>query len=113
MSLYFLLNESSEVDVKSLECGESTCTFKSFSDNFYNTESQINKIVTEDRGYDSIIKTDFRPENITPNNSDDFLTQYESETNFKRDDNVVIYDFSLMRDEIAKLEREVQKEIDR
>ncbi len=106
-----LLNESSEVDVKSLECGESTCTFKSFSDNFYNTESQINKIVTEDRD-NSIIKTDFRPENITPNNSDDFLIQYESETNFKRDDNVVIYDFSLMRDEIAKLEREVQKEID-
>ena len=107
------INENNEVDVDPIqECDTATCTFNSFVNNFFISGSTIYQAVSETREGKSIIKTDFRPENITSNNPTSFLQQYESETRFKRDDNVLIYDFSLMRDEIAKLERKIQKEID-
>ena len=106
------IDENNEVDVNPIiECGDEPCTFNSFTENFYNSGSTIYQAVTETR-VGSIIKTDFRPENITPNKPEDFLKLYESKRGFTGNTNVVIYDFSLMRDEIAKLERKVKKEID-
>lgn len=99
------LDEDKNINTEPLSCGNQVCNFQSFANQLYDENSELYSIVTS--------FTDFDPLTYEINNPNDFLDSYEKNTNFKRTDDILIYDFSDMRGFISVLEREIKSEIDK